>query len=168
MLFSFPLVVANPRPDVPVRAQSNKTFAGLGHFADAPADEDRDVGALTKAANQGDADAQYNLGVAYHDGEGVPQDYAEAVRWWRKAAEQGNLMAQSNLGVAYEHGEGVPQDRREALRWWKKAASRGHAEAQFDLGIFYSGNEGPKRVERRLSAGTGKPPNRDMQRRRPS
>ena len=57
-----------------------------------------------KAAEQGDADAQYNLGVMYDAGQGVPQDYAAAVSWYRKAAEQGYAGAQYNLGVMYERG----------------------------------------------------------------
>ena len=51
------------------------------------------------AAEQGDVGAQYNLGVMYADGEGVPEDDAEAVRWYRIAAEQGDVGAQYNLGV---------------------------------------------------------------------
>ena len=55
-------------------------------------------------AEQGDANAQFNLGFMYDNGEGVPQDYAEAVRWYRLAAEQGNAFAQVNLGVMYANG----------------------------------------------------------------
>ena len=57
------------------------------------------------AAEQGHARAQYNLGVAYSNGEGVEQDYVEAVKWWRLAAEQGIADAQYNLGIAYYYGE---------------------------------------------------------------
>ncbi len=60
-------------------------------------------------AEQGDADAQYNLGFMYGNGKGVPQDYREAVKWYRKAAEQGLAKAQSNLGFMYGNGKGVPQ-----------------------------------------------------------
>ena len=56
-----------------------------------------------KAAEQGDASAQYNLGNGYRRGKGVTQDYAEAANWYRKAAEQGNAWAQSNLGVMYQN-----------------------------------------------------------------
>ena len=58
-------------------------------------------------AEQGDAEAQYNLGVMYANGEGVPKDDAEALKWYRKAAEQGFAKAQLNLGVMYTNGEGV-------------------------------------------------------------
>ena len=63
---------------------------------------------------QGDAQAQNNLGVMYENGRGVPQDYDEAVKWYRLAAAQGDADAQNNLGVMYENGRGVPQDNEEA------------------------------------------------------
>jgi len=74
-------------------------------------------------AEQGNADAQFNLGVGYKKGEGVPQDYAEAVKWYRLAAEQG-AKAQFNLGVGYYKGEGVPQNYVQAHMWFNLAASR--------------------------------------------
>ena len=95
-----------------------------------------------KAAEQGDARAQYNLGVMYGKGEGVPQDYAEALRWYRQAAEQGDASAQFNLGVMYYRGEGVSRDYAEALRWWRQAAEQGHARAQNSLGVMYYEGEG--------------------------
>lgn len=61
-------------------------------------------------AEQGDADAQYNLGFMYDKGQGVPQDYAEAVRWYQASAEQGDAPAQNSLGFMYSNGQGVPQD----------------------------------------------------------
>ena len=70
-------------------------------------------------AEQGDARAQYNLGVVYDEGEGVPQDYTEAIKWYRLAAEQRFFLAQYNLGVKYDDGEGVPQDYTEALKWYR-------------------------------------------------
>jgi len=76
-------------------------------------------------AEQGDADAQYNLGVMYAKGRGVTQDYAEAVKWYRKAAAQGYAGAQYNLGVMYDKGEGVPQDYVAAHKWLHLAASKG-------------------------------------------
>uniref|UniRef100_UPI003567E3EB tetratricopeptide repeat protein n=1 Tax=Sneathiella sp. TaxID=1964365 RepID=UPI003567E3EB len=61
-------------------------------------------------AEQGDADAQYNLGVMYYNGTGVPQDYKQAVKWYTAAAEQGFANAQHNLALMYNYGTGVPQD----------------------------------------------------------
>ncbi len=82
-----------------------------------------------RSAERGDTDAQYKLGVCYSTGEGVKQDYAEAVKWFRKAAEQGHAEAQFKLGLAYEDGNGVAKDYTEAVKWFRKAAEQGHAEA---------------------------------------
>ena len=76
-------------------------------------------------AEQGHADAQFNLGVMYRKGQGVTQDYAEALKWYHKAAEQGDADAQNNLGVMYDKGLGVLQDDAEALKWYRKAAEQG-------------------------------------------
>ena len=75
-------------------------------------------------AEQGNARAQYGLGVMYDKGRGVPQDYAEALQWYRKAAEQGYALAQNNLGAMYEDGAGVPQDSVNANRWDDLVGSR--------------------------------------------
>ena len=73
--------------------------------------------ALEKRAEQGDREAQCKLGFMYAKGEGVPQDYREAVRWLRLAAEQGDAMAQGQLGRMYAEGEGVPKDLILAYMW---------------------------------------------------
>ena len=79
---------------------------------------------LEKKAEAGDPYAQFNLGNAYYKGNGVPQDYKEAVKWYTKSAEQGFADAQCNLAACYEKGEGVSQDIEEAVKWWKKAAEQ--------------------------------------------
>jgi len=87
-------------------------------------------------AEQGDAEAQYLLGSMYHDGDGVPQDYKEAVRWYTKSAEQWHEMAQYNLGVMYYKGNGVPRDYEEALRLVSEAGeSCGKCSIQVGFGI---------------------------------
>ncbi len=78
---------------------------------------------LTLAA-QGDGPSQYNAGQLYHDGLGVPQNYAEATTWFRRAAEQGLPQAQQNLGIAYALGRGVPQDFVEAHKWLNLSAAK--------------------------------------------
>ncbi len=105
-------------------------------------DYDKAVGYFRKAAEQGHAGAQYNLGVCYKSGRGVTQDYNEAVRWYRKAAEQGQAGAQCNLGVCYRNGQGVTQDYNEAVRWYRKAAEQGQADAQNNLGLCYANGRG--------------------------
>jgi hypothetical protein len=95
-----------------------------------------------KSAEQGDASAQYNLGIMCDHGRGVPQDYAQAAFWYRKAAEQGYAPAQSNLGAAYFEGQGVLQDYAQAAAWFHKAAAQGDATAQFNLGAAYLDGKG--------------------------
>ena len=99
--------------------------------------------AQTKArAVQGIASAQYNLGIMYDLGDGIPKDQAEAAKWYRKAAEQGYAEAQYNLGVKYRRGEGVPQDYAEAAKWYREAAEQGNTGAQCNLGVLYSKGNG--------------------------
>jgi TPR repeat protein len=86
--------------------------------------------------------AQYNLGVMYKQGLGVPQDDAEAVKWWRLAADQKLAAAQSNLGTMYDSGRGVEQDYGQALKWYRLAADQGEAFAQYNLGLMYGKGEG--------------------------
>ena len=66
-----------------------------------------EIAKVRASAEQGDASAQNRLGIMYEAGRGVPQDDAEAVRWWRLAAEQGYAYAQTNLGGMYGAGRGV-------------------------------------------------------------
>ena len=84
-------------------------------------------------AEQGDAAAQFNLGVIYYMGRGVQQDYSQAFSWYRKAAEQGHAMAQTNIGAMYENGQGVAQDFAEAARLYGLAAAQGNAAARTSL-----------------------------------
>ncbi|MBS0649271.1 MAG: SEL1-like repeat protein [Verrucomicrobia bacterium] len=95
-----------------------------------------------KAAEQGDAQAQYSLGLCYANGQGVAQDYKEAVKWYHKAAEQGYAYAQHNLGVCYGNGQGVAKDHQEAAKWFQKAAEKGNATAQYNLGLCYANDRG--------------------------
>jgi TPR repeat protein len=95
-----------------------------------PKDDAEAVKWYRKAAEQGLAEAQYNLGVMYDEGEGVPKDDAEAVKWYRKAAEQGLAEAQYNLGVMYAKGRGVPRNDVAAYAWMNLAAAGGHREAK--------------------------------------
>jgi len=76
------------------------------------------------AADQGDAPAQFNLGVMYAEGQGVPQDNAQAAEWYRLAADHNHAQAQYNLGLWYAQGEGGSQDYVSAHMWFNLAASR--------------------------------------------
>ena len=94
-------------PSAPVRAQQET------------------VAELQAKADQGGASAQFNLGLIYLEGQGVPQDGAEAVRWYRLAAEQGHAVSQNNLGLMYVEGQAVSQDHVQAYKWCNLAASSG-------------------------------------------
>ena len=76
-----------------------------------------------KAAEQRDATARKNLASTYLYGQGVPQDYSEALNWYRRAAEQGSANAQSGLAWMYDKGEGVPKDYVQAYAWYHLAAA---------------------------------------------
>ena len=95
-----------------------------------------------RLAEGGDTTAQWNLGVLYDTGEGVPQDDEEAVKWFTKAAEQGDVDAQYNLGNMYGKGEGVPQDYKEAVKWFTKVAEQGDFDAHYNLEHMYGNGEG--------------------------
>jgi TPR repeat protein len=62
----------------------------------------------------------------YDHGEGVPQNYEEAAKWFAKAAEQGEAYAQNSLGIMYHNGQGVPRDLMEAYKWYSLAAAKGN------------------------------------------
>ena len=95
-----------------------------------------------RAAEQGDAAAQFELGVMYQLGQGVQQDHLEAWKRFRKAAEQGDADALLRFGFRYELGTGLEQDYAEAARWYQMAADKGSAGAQFRLGIKYRLGQG--------------------------
>ena len=122
------------------------------------------------AADQGNANAQYDLGLMYQKGQGVPKNYAEAAEWYRKAAEQGNAVAQDNLGFMYANGLGVPKDNAEAMKWWSKASDQGDATAQNNLRTMLLSNmarplgngpsaEKPANIPRPVQRAPQPPPN---------
>ena len=92
---------------------------------------------VLKAAEQGFARAQYDLGLMYQFGRGVERSNEKAVEWYLKAAEQGYADAQGLLGVMYENGIGVEQSYEKAAGWYLKAAEQGYADAQYHLGYMY-------------------------------
>ena len=78
---------------------------------------------------QGDARAQYNLGVMYGNGQGVAQNYAEALKWYKLAAAQGDARAQFNLALMYDKGQGVAQNYVKAHMWFNLVAVSGDNDA---------------------------------------
>ena len=82
------------------------------------------------SAEQGDATAQYYLGLMYYEGESLQQDFQKATYWFTKAAEQGFWHAQRGLGMVYSEGKGVLQDYVMAYAWFEVAASQGDSSAK--------------------------------------
>ena len=97
---------------------------------------------LEEKASQGDAEAQFSLGRMYHLGDGVDQNYQEALRLYQEAADQGNPKAQNNLGVMYYNGEGVEQIYEKAVALYKQAADQGCIYSQSNLGHMYYNGKG--------------------------
>ena len=99
---------------------------------------------LRTAADAGDLSAQFTLGWIYEHGADVPQDYREAIDWYRRAASHGEPEAINTVGLLYYYGKGVPKDPREATIWFHQAAELGHPEAQWNLaGMYYRGDGAP-------------------------
>ena len=88
------------------------------------------------AAKQGHAYAQYDLGIMYRRGEGIPENDAEAVKWYRKAADQGDAQAQFNLGFMYVTGKGVSENNTRAYMWWSIAKTQGYTDASHNLDLL--------------------------------
>lgn len=101
-----------------------------------------DVEEVRGLAEQGNAEGQTKLGAMYLSGSGIPQNDAEAVKWFRKAAEQGEARAQVVLGLMYAEGSRVPKNNAEAVKWLRLAADQGLAVAQSTLGSKYFFGEG--------------------------
>jgi TPR repeat protein len=100
-----------------------------GNGKGVPQDDTQAVVWYIKAAQQGNASAQFSLGVMYEQGRGVPQDDTKAVVWYIKAAQQGHVSAQYNLGLMYAKGQGVPQNYKIAYILFNMAASKGNDNA---------------------------------------
>jgi GAF domain-containing protein len=93
---------------------------------------------LRRLAEQGDASAQFSVGAAYATGDGVPQDYVEAVRWFALAAEQGHVVSQATLGAYYWAGRGVPQDQVKAYFWSVLAQAGGDEASKYRVSVLAS------------------------------
>lgn len=96
-------------------------------------------------AESGDPASQFNLGMMYARGDGVPEDFAQAADWFRKAAEQGQVEAQARLGGMYARGIGVDRDFDKAAEWLNRAATRHHKQSQYELGMLFANGTGVER-----------------------
>ncbi len=103
---------------------------------------------LQKKAEQGDAEAQWQLGDCFRLGTGIEKDDKQAVKWYRKAAEQSNAEGQWNIGCCYLYGVGVVTDEKQAVEWLRKAAEQNNAEGQYHLGCCYSYGAGVEKDDK--------------------
>jgi cell division septation protein DedD len=107
-----------------------------------PAAGQTDLARVLNLAEEGDAQAQLQLGGFYRTGRGVARDDQAAIRWYRAAAEKGLAEAQFELGKVYDTGTGGPRDPFEAVRWYRLAAQQGLGRAQYNLGSMHGNGEG--------------------------
>ena len=103
-----------------------------------PSDSKCKLQGLAIEAALGDAQAQYNLGVEFHRGENLPQDFGKAAVMWQLASNGGVVESFNNLGFLTYYGKGVRQDYAEGVRLWRIAAEKGFAESQIHIGDAYS------------------------------
>jgi TPR repeat protein len=122
--------------------EGTRYYFGRGGFSQ---DYPKAYQSFRKAADLGNANAQYNLGIMSGDGVGILKNETAAVAWYRKAASQGHSGAQLNLGIHLSDGRGVPENDVEAVAWYRKAAVQGVDSAQNNLGVQYANGYGVQR-----------------------
>jgi TPR repeat protein len=115
------------------RSVAEAASTGSGQSATDHSPQAKILTDLLKLADQGDADAQWQMGVRYHNGEGVPHDDAQATQWFLRAAEQGHVNAQATLGAYYWEGRGVPRDLSKAYFWSAIALTEGDMNSKSRL-----------------------------------
>jgi hypothetical protein len=120
---------AAQRSSAPAASSSSRQSAAASH----PSTLSLSPAELRQLADRGNPDAEWQLGVLYHDGDGVPKDDALAVQWFERAAEQGYVRAQSTLGAYYWAGRGVPQDFSKAYFWSQLALAQGDENSKSRL-----------------------------------
>ena len=99
---------------------------------------------IKQRADKGDANAEWQLGVAYQEGDGVKKDLAQAVKLFKSSAEKNNNEGAYRYGLALLKGLGVLQSYKEAIYWLEKSANAGNKDAQYDLGNIYRYQNGVK------------------------
>ncbi len=99
-----------------------------------------DVPSLQAAANAGDVEALYRLGLLYQSGQGVSADYGKAQQFLERAAKSGHAYAQYALALLYRQSGSAPQIQQ-SIQWQQKAAQQGHVEAQYGLGMLYANGQ---------------------------
>jgi len=121
-------------------AISSSVYAGdyeTGRSAYDVGDFEKAMAVWAPAAESGDANSQFGMGLLYANGYGVPLDDAQALKWYMLAAEQEHGQAQCNIAVMHANGWGVPMSETEAMKWYLLAAENGVVDAQVNLGTMY-------------------------------
>ena len=109
------------------------------------------VNSMTQKAEGGMAEAQMVLAKWRYDGSVLPEDHAEAARWYEMAAKQGNVGAMLALGRMLNEGDGVTKDVRKGCEWYVAAARKGSAEAYYELGLIFENGTGVKADKEKAS-----------------
>jgi len=136
ILAAFPLLLAS--------AIGNADFE-KGQEAYSSGDYETALTEWQTLADEGNADAQFGLGLLYANGFGVAMNDDQALKWYGLAAGQSHADAQANLGVMHANGWGVPQSDEEALKWYSLAAEQGILAAQMAVAKMYASDFGPER-----------------------
>ncbi|MBI3560267.1 MAG: sel1 repeat family protein [Gammaproteobacteria bacterium] len=89
-------------------------------------------------AQQGNAEAQYNLALLFKNGLGIPKDERKALEWFHQAAHQGMTDAMYNIGVMYYEGKGAYRSDKSAIEWWQLGADNNHPNCEYNLGVMYA------------------------------
>ena len=114
------------------------TLIAIPSYAQATKESKCKLQDLAVAAALGDPEAQHDLGVEFHRGVDVTQDFSRAATMWRLSSSAGIIPSHNNLGHLTYYGRGVKQDFAEGLRLWRIAAEKGFAESQYHIGHAYS------------------------------
>ena len=130
-----------------VFASEERLKAGLAamkreHYATA-------LRAFRAEADEGDPQAQNNIGYMYEYGWGEPQDYKKAMEWYKKAAKKSLAEAEYNVGILYHNGYGVAKNNSEAKNWFEKAARKNFRDAEFMMGNIFQNGWGVKASPKR-------------------
>ncbi|ODT77666.1 MAG: hypothetical protein ABS76_26375 [Pelagibacterium sp. SCN 64-44] len=136
----FSAVHAQHLPDADVTGSIPANLASAPDTFELPPEAVGPV-ALRQAAADGDVRAQFEIGAVYTDGKAVPQDYAEAARWYERAAAQGFAPAQYRMGNLYETGQGVEKDLEMARLWYQRGAEAGNRMAMHNLAALYASGQ---------------------------
>ncbi|MCQ4053353.1 tetratricopeptide repeat protein [Aeromonas sp. SG16] len=110
-----------------------------------------EITALIKAAEEGDADAQFELGQKYKDGDVVESNIHRATEWYLKAAEQDHAQSQFTLGELYRRGDVLEQNNKMAYHWYSKAAENGNANAQYLFGVMHQIGKGTEKNDKKAA-----------------